>query len=164
VATVPHAAVPRTQLASELLTLLPSLKRRLSAGIPLELRHELASVTSHQLEALGVLMQLRGHSGGATMQQVARMQGCALSTATALADRLIKQGLVERTADAEDRRVVKVVPTARAATLLEKFLESRTQIALAALAGLDDDEVATLVALLRKVTLDESHPEEVAHG
>ena len=164
----------RSQLALELLEIFPSLKRTFQASIPTELREELAHVTTHQLEALGLLLQLRGHEGGASMQEVARMQGCALSTATALADRLIKQGLAERTADAEDRRVVKIAPTARARSLLEKFIESRRQIALGALEPLDDDEAAALVSLLRKVatagedgcarfTMKQAESEEAAH-
>jgi DNA-binding MarR family transcriptional regulator len=150
----------RTQVAQQLLELLPALKRSFQGGIPLELREELANVTTHQLEALGLLLQLRGQEGGATMHQVAEMQGCALSTATALADRLIKQGLAARTSDAEDRRVVKIVPTERARLLLEKFIESRRQIALTALAPLDDEEAATLVLLLRKMT--DSPPDDCA--
>jgi DNA-binding MarR family transcriptional regulator len=109
-------------------------------------------------------MQLRGHSDGASMQEVARMQGCALSTATALADRLIGHGLAERTADAEDRRVVKIVPTDRARDLMEKFIASRRQIALAALSPLDDDEAAALIRLLRKMAWADVEIDEVAHG
>jgi DNA-binding MarR family transcriptional regulator len=153
----------RSELAAQLLVLLPALKKTFQAGIPVELREQLASVTSHQLEAVGLLMQLRGHEGGATMQEVARMQGCALSTASALADRLIRQGLAERTSDADDRRVVKIIPTDRARELLEKFMESRRQIAMTALAPLDDDEARRLIRLLRKMAMSHVDGEEVAH-
>ena len=142
----------RSRLAVELIELMPGLKKTFQAGIPDPVREELAHVTAHQMEALGLLMQLRGKDGGASMQEVARMQGCALSTATALVDRLIRQGLAERSADVEDRRVVKIVPTERARELLEMFLESRRRIALLALEPLDDDEAATLIRLLRKMT------------
>jgi DNA-binding MarR family transcriptional regulator len=153
----------RARLASELLSLLPALKRTFQRGIPQELHDELANVTTHQLEALGLLMQLRGTEGGASMQEVARMQGCALSTATALADRLIGHGLAERATDLDDRRVVKIRPTARAAELLQRFLDSRRQIALAALAPLSDEDAATLIRLLRQVA-SAGESLEVAHG
>jgi len=153
----------RAQLASELLAVLPALKRTFQSGIPAELRDELANVTTHQLEALGLLMQLRDREGGASMQEVARMQGCALSTATALADRLIRQGLAERAADVDDRRVVKIRPTERAGELLQKFLDSRRQIAMAALAPLNDHDAETLIRLLRQVA-SEDEAQEVAHG
>jgi DNA-binding MarR family transcriptional regulator len=165
----------RAQAAQELLQLMPALKRTFQASIPAELREELAHVTTHQLEALGLLLQLRGHEGGATMHEVAQMQGCALSTATALADRLIRQGLAARAADAEDRRVVKIVPTARARALLEKFIASRRVAALAAIEPLSDEEAAMLVDLLRKMAGSQpeacapwrgtdAHHEEAAHG
>ncbi len=121
-------------------------------------------MTSHQLEAVGLLMQLRGREDGASMHEVARMQGCALSTATALADRLIRQGLADRTADVDDRRVVKIVPTDRARALLEKFVESRRQIAVSALQSLSDEEAATLITLLRKLAMAQAEEKELAHG
>ncbi|HKR99511.1 MAG TPA: MarR family transcriptional regulator [Candidatus Dormibacteraeota bacterium] len=153
----------RAALAADLLSVLPALKRTFQSGIPKELRDELANVTTHQLEALGLLMQLRGTEGGATMQEVARIQGCALSTATALADRLIGHGLAERVTDLEDRRVVKIRPTDRAGELLQKFFDSRRQIALAALSPLSDEEAATLIRLLRQVASG-GDSMEVAHG
>jgi DNA-binding MarR family transcriptional regulator len=153
----------RAELAADLLSVLPALKRRFQSSIPTELRDQLAHVTPHQLEAVGVLMQLRAGAGGASMQEVAKVQGCALSTATALADRLIRQGLAERSADVDDRRVVKITPTARGRELLEKFVHSRRQIAVTALACLSDEDAATLIRLLRQVAMTE-HEEEVAHG
>jgi len=162
-ATIGHTAL-RARLATELLAILPELKRVLQAAIPDELRDELANATPHQLEALGLLHRLDGRAAGATMQEVARAQGCALSTATALVDRLIKQGLAERAPDAGDRRVVKILPTERARELLEKFVESRRRVALAALAGLDDDDARELIRLLRMVTMHEPAGAEVAHG
>jgi len=159
-----QASPVRAQLAADLLSLLPFLKRTFQAGIPAELREELANVTPHQLEAVGLLMELRGREGGSSMHEVARMQGCALSTATALTDRLIRQGLAERTSDAGDRRVVKVLPTDRARRLLETFVDSRRRIALTALQSLTDDEAATLIALLRKVAVAGDEEKEAAHG
>lgn len=146
------------------MVLFPALKRRLQAGIPDDLRAQLAHVTPLQLEAVGLLLQLRDHARGASMHEVARMHGCALSTATSLADRLIRQGLAERIGDVDDRRVVKIVPTERGVELLEKFLESRRRLVLDALAPLDDDEVAKLVTLLGKVANAGIGREEVTRG
>jgi DNA-binding MarR family transcriptional regulator len=151
-------APTRRELAEQLLQLLPALKRTFQASIPAELREELGQVTPHQLEAVGLLFQLRAQEGGATMHEVARMQGCALSTATALIDRLIKQGLAARTTGVDDRRVVKITPTDRARRLLETFIESRRRIALSALEPLGDEELDTLVRLVRKVASSSHDP------
>jgi DNA-binding MarR family transcriptional regulator len=143
---VRRRAVP-PGLAEEFLELMPRLKRRFEAGLPEDLRQELASVTPHQIEALCHL----GSDRGATMHDLARAQGCGMSSATSLADRLLKQGLAERVSDAEDRRVVRLVPTEQAATLISRFRASRRRTALEALSALDDEEVRQLIELLRKV-------------
>ncbi len=56
------------------------------------------------------LFRLR-YGGDLTMNEVARSLGVAMSTATQLADRLERLGLVERKADPGDRRVVRLALT-----------------------------------------------------
>jgi DNA-binding MarR family transcriptional regulator len=158
----PHTPVaPRTraELAGDALALVPLIKRRIQAGIPAGLSEELGGVTQHQMEALHLLhlALAGGESGvGATMNELARKQGCALSTATALADRLLRQGLAERIADPDDRRVVRIAPTPRGEQLCARFAEAKRDIAVEAMSRLSDDEAATLIDLLRKILVVEA--------
>jgi len=151
-----HAPAGRELLAEQVLDLLPRLRRRFEQACPPELREELATVTVHQLEAL---RQLCCRDGGMTMAEMAAAQGIGLSSATALADRLLRQGLAQRTSDPGDRRVVRLVPTDAARQLVERFAAAKRRTAVHALDSLDDDEAATLLALLGKIAATpEAHP------
>ena len=134
-------------LAERLVALVPLLRHRFFSGFPDDLREQMSSVTPHQVEAL---CHLTG-AGALTMHELAEAQGCAMSTATALADRLLKQKLAERVPDASDRRLVRLVPTARARALTDRFAASKRAAALAAVTPLSDEELATLVDLLVKI-------------
>ena len=138
----------REQLAEEILDVLPRLRRRFEQAFPPELRDELSTVTVHQLEAL---RQLCCRDGGMTMAELAQSQNIGLSSATALADRLLRQGLAQRTSDAHDRRVVRLLPTDAARQLVERFAAAKRRTALDALCALDDGEAATLLELLGKI-------------
>jgi len=131
----------------QFLALLPRLKRRFEAALPADVRTELATVTPNQIEALWHLVR----GGGATMHDLARAQGCGMSSATSLGERLHRQGLAERVPDPEDRRVVRLVPTPRAAALIKRFRSSRRDTAVTALAALSPPEVDQLIGLLDRV-------------
>ncbi|MGI8847145.1 MAG: MarR family winged helix-turn-helix transcriptional regulator [Candidatus Dormibacteria bacterium] len=146
----------RAALADELLALLFQLRNRVQASMPPAIRDELQEVTSHQMEAVGCLI----NTDGLTMHELAQKQGCAMSTATSLADRLIKAGLADRVPDPTDRRVVRLVPTERARELKGRFHQAKREAALTILSGLDVPEIETLTQLLRKIAT----AEEVAHG
>jgi DNA-binding MarR family transcriptional regulator len=150
---------PRDVLVEQLLEMVPRLRRRFEQSWPPELRDELSTVTMHQVEALRHLRQ----SGGMTMAELAQSQHIGLSSATALADRLLRQGLAQRTSDPNDRRVVRVVPTDAARQLVERFCVARLHTATRTLGALDDDEVATLLALLTKIA-GEPDSEADPHG
>jgi DNA-binding MarR family transcriptional regulator len=137
----------RDAVAAEILALLAQMRRRFEQGFPAELREELSSVTPHQIEALHHLMA----GGGMTMNELAQAQHIALSSATALADRLLRQGLAQRTSDPADRRIVRLLPTDAAVELVQRASAAKRRIALRALSALDDEEAATLLALLAKI-------------
>ena len=139
--------VHRDAVAHQILDLFPQMRRRFERELPRELREEMASVTVHQLEALCHLIATRG----LTMNELAQKQGIGLSSATALADRLLRQGLAQRTSDPSDRRVVRLVPTDAASALVERFTQGKRRVALRALGSLDDDELDALHRLLGKM-------------
>jgi DNA-binding MarR family transcriptional regulator len=159
--TSPRRPTPagRDLLAEQILDLIPRLRRRFEQAFPPELREELASVTVHQLEALRQLCR----DGAMTMAELAQAQAIGLSSATALADRLLRQGLAQRTSDPHDRRVVRLVPTDAAAQLVERFAAAKRRTALHALDSLDDGEAATLLSLLGKIA-ETPAPEASPHG
>ena len=156
----------RAELAGELVTVFAVLARRFRTAIPDALEAELGSATPHQLEALHVLLHTSEDGvAGVTMNELARLQGCALSSASALVDRLIREGLVERVSDAGDRRVVRIVPTAKGDACCRQFAEVKRSVALQMLRQLSGQEMETLVELMRKATSAATLPgSEVVHG
>lgn len=108
---------PRVQeFVERLLELQPRLQRILEVDLPEAVSGRFGSVTLHQLEALGCLPP-----EGSTMRQFAASVGISSAAATALADRMLRQGLAERRADPNDRRTVWLAPTAQAFRTLETF-------------------------------------------
>lgn len=156
----------RAELAGELVTVFGALARRFRTAIPEALEAELGTVTPHQLEALHVLLQTsEGGAAGLTMNELARLQGCALSSASALVDRLLREGLVDRVSDATDRRVVRVVPTAKGDAFCTQFAQVKRGVALQMMCQLSAAEMETLIALLRKAASGAARPgSEVMHG
>jgi DNA-binding MarR family transcriptional regulator len=70
---------------------------------------------------------------------------------TRLVDRLIKQGLVRRERDTEDRRVVLVEITGTGLTLLSRLDQQVTQHIVAAMAGLKPQQLRALDTLLNEI-------------
>ncbi len=70
---------------------------------------------------------------------------------TRLVDRLIKQGLVRRERDSEDRRVVLVEITAKGLQMLSRLDEPAGKYTEGAMAGLNTQQLRTLDTLLNEV-------------
>ena len=104
-AEVPASIPSRDELIDQFASLLGALKRRVSAALPPEVQEQVAGATPHQIEAVSIVADA---ADGLTMHDLANRQNCAMSTATALIDRLERQGLVERRNDTEDRRIVRI--------------------------------------------------------
>jgi len=86
-----------------------------------------------------------------SMRELAEAHNCDASNITGIVDRLESRGLVERRSDPTDRRVtlVSLSPTGHE---LRRELPSIAVGSLPSLDGLDDDELATLISLLRRLT------------
>lgn len=141
----------RDELAHLLFDYIGGLKRRLMASVPEELKDEFGAVTWHQLGALEQLRAATETSSGATMNEIARMQQCALSSASALVDRVIRLGFAERLSDPDDRRIIHIVPTKLGLEMLARFDTARKAAALEALAPLSDDDLERLVHLMGRI-------------
>jgi DNA-binding MarR family transcriptional regulator len=79
----------------------------------------LLDMTMAQLKAVMLLVQ----SGGLRSRELADGLGIAPSAATPLVDRLVDQKLVRREADAEDRRIIWIRPTAKSVGLYDELLQ-----------------------------------------
>lgn len=79
--------------------------RNATLGLPTE-AEGVGGVTKEQW---GALVEMhKGGAEGVMMSELAGRRGMALNSASALVERLVQQGLVERRSDALDRRVVRV--------------------------------------------------------
>ncbi|MGH9063472.1 MAG: MarR family winged helix-turn-helix transcriptional regulator [Acidimicrobiales bacterium] len=154
-------AADRAALIERFFALQPLVSRRLRHVVPPELHDELGSVTLHQLEALHHL-----EPDGLTMSELAHRLDVSEGTATALADRLVRQGLAERSQDVADRRVVHLVPSPRAAALVGRLRKARRLAVREALAALDDSHVRAWLDVLEALAtrLEPRGGSERGHG
>ncbi|MFE2263154.1 MarR family winged helix-turn-helix transcriptional regulator [Streptomyces griseosporeus] len=103
------------------------------------------NLTASQGKTLNVLRR-----GPASMSTLATTLTCDASNMTGIVDRLEKRGLVRREPSASDRRVKNVVLTAEGERVID-VIRGNMHRTLAGLDRLDDQERATLGALLERV-------------
>jgi DNA-binding MarR family transcriptional regulator len=142
------------EVVDEVLVLQPKLQRVLESSLPAEVSRELGSVTFHQLEALACLP-----ADGTTMRHFAGSVGISGAAATALADRMIKQGLAVRRDDPSDRRTVWLAPTERAVGLLRSFRAWQRTSMSNVLGRLEPNQVATFLEVLKALVQPEAKHE-----
>jgi DNA-binding MarR family transcriptional regulator len=141
----------RDELLERLEHLQPLLRTRLEDH---ELQSEFVSafggITVHQLSVLCVLVE----AGPLTMNQLAARMDIVPSAVTQLVDRLAQHGLVERSHDAADRRVQRVVVTVSASEAVKRFKTARKDRLTALLGPLTDDELRIFVGLIERMLSD----------
>jgi DNA-binding MarR family transcriptional regulator len=133
----------REVLVDRYCELQPQMQRRFSALLHRELRDELHAVTGHQLS---VLTYLRGQS--VTMRELAKELDVGESAATAVVDRLVRQGLVVRCDDPTDRRVVRLALSDTGESLVVKLHASACRKTADLLVSLSDEQLAQLVTTM----------------
>jgi len=102
---------------------------------------------------LGSLMSL-WREDGLKVIDLGRRAGLEPSTMTGLLDRMERDGLVERRADAADRRVLKIFLTATGASIRESVIRIVDSTLAGLLSGVDASEIDTLKGLLHKVLVN----------
>src|SRR4051812_19042933 len=119
----------------------------------------------------GVLMLLWGNfqdphanSQGMTPADLASQSNVTRATMTGLIDTLERDGFVRRSADADDRRMMRVGLTAKAEHFLQNLLPGHFRRMATLMAPLSQSERKTLVQLLVKIqeqaaTLNSTHSE-----
>ncbi|HXM58491.1 MAG TPA: MarR family transcriptional regulator, partial [Candidatus Dormibacteraeota bacterium] len=86
--------------------------------------------------------------GSLSMSELAVARNVALNTATSLVDRLVAAGLLERRSDPNDRRVVRVVTTAKGRTLVERLRSLRRAAIRRLLDELSDEEIGEILTAM----------------
>jgi DNA-binding MarR family transcriptional regulator len=101
-------------------------------------------ITPPQFDALQYLI----HSGGLTISDLSLKLFQAPSTITDLVDRMEHSGLVERTRDVKDRRVVRVSVLQKGYDILDKVLDERCKFVNEALESIDCDDRVEFIKYL----------------
>jgi DNA-binding MarR family transcriptional regulator len=123
------------------------------AGMLRDLSADLHSVTVHQLSVLGLLA--RRH---VTMRELAKDLDVSESSTTAVVDRLVRQGLVERQSDPGDRRIVRLCLSPAGAELVGRIDSATVTKCTSTLAVLSDAQLAQLIDILETLAASSDHP------
>lgn len=113
-------------------------------------RHGVHGLSLPQFRALGFL----SHCPGASLSAVADHLGVTRPTASAIADRLVRHGLVERAADPTERRRITLTLTPTGLELLQQArAATRARVAemLEGLSSADLESIVTGLSRLRDV-------------
>jgi DNA-binding MarR family transcriptional regulator len=147
---VPSPGLPprsRSELIERFFELQPRMRRWMTRVMPADLHLEMGAVTMQQMHALHTIQR----RGAMTMGELAEcLDAASLSSATQMADRLVRLGLVERMSDPADRRLVRVALSSRGAEIFQRREAAWREAVARALEGLSDEECATLVRLLER--------------
>jgi DNA-binding MarR family transcriptional regulator len=144
--TSTSTAVTPTELADQLRLAVARTARRLrqeaGAGLSPSQSAALVSVDRH---------------GPLTPSELADHEQVQRPTATRIVDRLVADGLVERTPDPDDRRSVRIATTARGRATLRAARKRKTAFLARALGELPAEDRATLqrAAVLLEALLEE---------
>ncbi len=141
-------------MVERVLQLQPLLQQTLRIPLPEEVSTSLGTVTPHQLEALGRLPP-----EGITMHEFADAVGISGAAATALANRMIRQGLARRSYDPTDRRTVWLAPTRQGLETAQAVKEWRRQSLTKMFERLDSAQVTAFVEVLTALALPLQSPE-----
>ncbi|HUY57605.1 MAG TPA: MarR family transcriptional regulator [Candidatus Micrarchaeaceae archaeon] len=141
-------AVPPEELVERVLQLQPVLQQTLRVPLPDEVSSRLGTVTPHQLEALGRLPP-----EGITMREFAEAVGISGAAATALANRMIRQGLAKRRYDPSDRRTVWLAPTRKGLDTAGAVQEWRRRSVAKIFERLDAAQVTAFLEVLSALAM-----------
>src|SRR5689334_207649 len=95
-------------------------------------------MTIPQLRALSLIA---GSTSGRSSRELASLLGVGASAITAVVDRLVEHGYVERHEDARDRRIARLVATPPGRAILEHFLSGKGDLMREALSRLSTDQL-----------------------
>ena len=129
----------RDDVHAKLIEVLPRVFKGLLSQLPTQVPGGIR-LTPDQY---GVLAHV-GAAGGCSMGDIAAGRGIALNSTTALVDRLVAIGAVERSTDPADGRIVRVVPTAAGIEAAFRLRELRRAALRTMLDNLDEEDLAAI--------------------
>lgn len=144
-----QGAAARAAAVNRFMALRPTVLARMQASVPPELQASLGQVTGRQLLALSLLPR-----DGLPMRGLADALGVTGAAACVLADRLVAQGLAERSADPADRRVVRLTPTAQGMRVTGRYREAQRRAVTALLKRLTDDQVRAWLDIMETLAAE----------
>ena len=136
-----------SELAESLRVSFARLNRALKIEGVRDRNHPYARLNVPDLVALDLI----GRQETCIMSDVAQELGSPMSTVTSVVDRLVKGGLVSRERDANDKRIIRLVPTKAGRKLLATLGEEQRHNCEIVLAALKPKERDIFVSLIAKV-------------
>jgi len=105
------------------------------------------------------------NNDGAIQREIASFSGTKAPTVSKVLDTMEKSGMIERAADADDRRVMRIFLTQKGRQASEKVNELFDNVDQACLSGLSAEELLSLSGYLDRIeknirTLDEGKDED----
>jgi MarR family transcriptional regulator, 2-MHQ and catechol-resistance regulon repressor len=97
------------------------------------------------------VIALLDENGPCMMSLMGESLGLTLGTLTGIIDRLVREGLVERCADEQDRRIVRARLTPKGEKLIARINLERVESLSKLLEKMDDKEIAVFTELLGRV-------------
>ena len=105
-----------------------------------------------------VLQFIESLPGDPTMGDLADKSCLAMSTLSGITDKLVSRGLISRSRDGADRRIVRVGITETGAQAISERRRAKESVCRDILSSLDDGERKLFIELLEKIVLGESVP------
>jgi DNA-binding MarR family transcriptional regulator len=149
----------RAQIVARVVELRPVVLALMRESAPDELQAGFGHVTGRQLQALARLP-----ADGLAIGELAAFLRVSGAAASVLADRLAEQGLAVRHADAEDRRVVRLVPTQDGMALADRYRAYQRRGVAALLERLSDAQVAAWLDVMEALASGEPASRERAEA
>ncbi|HXZ52894.1 MAG TPA: MarR family transcriptional regulator [Burkholderiales bacterium] len=116
-----------------------------------QVRSRLRERFATTLPRFDLMSQLERHPQGLKMNELSRRMMVTGGNVTGIVDQLVAEGLVERQADAADRRALRVRLTRAGERVFAEMARAHEEWIVATLAGLSRREHAELFRLLAKV-------------
>lgn len=102
--------------------------------------------------AQGYALMSLPREGSVSMNELSQAMGLASSTMTRMVDQLVGKALASRAPDPEDRRVVRVGPTALGQELRADLEKAQQDFLVAAVEDIQEDERSTVLHALDRIT------------
>jgi len=99
----------------------------------------------------GIVLAIAGNHEGISIKGVAERMGISGSAATQLVDSSVREGLLSREVDANDRRIMRISLTPEGRSRLERFRKAQGEAMSDLLGALGEEEIETFRKLLRKI-------------